>query len=316
MAEKVNADNFVRAETDMYFTTFVADGAGGQFFHRRRPPDIDHQTVVRMNRDTLYSSIVLDLDAGPATFTLPDGNGRYIALQAIDQDHYVVHVAYDAGNYTFTKEQVGTRYMAALVRIEVDAHDLADIAKVNALQDQLAVSQPGTGTFTFGDWDKESRDETRKLLLGLFNTLPNLRGCFGKKDEVEPIHHLLGTAGGWGGNPDNDAVYYTRLVDNNDGKTAYVLTIPANVPVDGFWSISVYNASGFFEKNDQGLYSLNNLTAKKAGDGTVTIHFGGDAAAENYLPIPQGWNYTVRLYRPQPAVLSGAWNFPEPELAK
>jgi hypothetical protein len=35
----------------------------------------------------------------------------------------------------------------------------------------------------------------------------------------------------------------------NDGKTIYRLTVPANVPVDGFWSISVYNAQGYFQKN-------------------------------------------------------------------
>ena len=40
----------------------------------------------------------------------------------------------------------------------------------------------------------------------------------------------------------------------------YRLTV-RDVPVDGFWSISVYNADGFFEPNERGAYSVNNITA-------------------------------------------------------
>jgi hypothetical protein len=65
------------------------------------------------------------------------------------------------------------------------------------------------------------------------------------------------------------------------------------------------------EKNPQGRYSLNNLTAKAGADGGYRIHFGGDPGAENYLPVMAGWNYTVRLYRPRKAILDGSWKFPE-----
>ena len=47
----------------------------------------------------------------------------------------------------------------------------------------------------------------------------------------------------------------------NDGKTIYKLTVK-DVPVDGFWSISVYNAKGYYEPNPQNAYTLNNITAK------------------------------------------------------
>ncbi|WP_410969061.1 DUF1214 domain-containing protein, partial [Salmonella sp. SAL4444] len=71
-----------------------------------------------------------------------------------------------------------------------------------------------------------------------------------------------------------------------------------DVPVDGFWSISLYNGKGYFEKNDQSAYSINNLTAKKDADGSVTVQFGGcDGKVGNCLPIMPGWNYIVRLYR-------------------
>lgn len=98
---------------------------------------------------------------------------------------------------------------------------------------------------------------------------------------------------------------------NNDGSTPYKLEIK-NVPVDAFWSISVYNAQGYFEPNKLNSYTLNNVTAKRNPDGSVTVRFGQcDSNATNCLPITPGWNYMVRLYRPRPEILHGTWKFPE-----
>jgi hypothetical protein len=89
------------------------------------------------------------------------------------------------------------------------------------------------------------------------------------------------------------------------------------VPVDGFWSISVYNVSGYFEKNALGAYSVNNVIATPNADGSVTVQFGDcKPSIANCLPIMLGWNYTIRLYRPRAEVLSGAWRFPSPQPAE
>lgn len=313
-ATRVNVDNFKRAESDSYFSKFVKDGGLGTFGHRREPAAIDKQDVIRMNRDTLYSAAVIDLDASPAVVTLPDAAGRFMAMQVINEDHYTVTVEYKPGTYTFTKEQVGTRYVLCLVRTFVDPNDQSDVAKVHALQDGLKISQTATGSFEVPDWDRASLDAIRTAL----NTLTAANGgldsarMFGRKDQVDPVQHLLGTAAGWGGNPLSDAYYAGLVVAKNDGRTAYRLTVK-DVPVDGFWSISVYNKDGFFEKNARGVYSVNNVTAKPNADGSVTVQFGGepDAAAPNCIPISAGWNYLVRMYRPRPEILNGTWKFPE-----
>jgi hypothetical protein len=76
------------------------------------------------------------------------------------------------------------------------------------------------------------------------------------------------------------------------------------VPVDGFWFVTVYDATGHFQKNGLNAYSLNNMTAKKDAGGC-------DGKTANCLPIMDGWNYLVRLYRPRKEVLDGTWKFPE-----
>ena len=128
---------------------------------------------------------------------------------------------------------------------------------------------------------------------------------------MDSVRHLIGTATAWGGNPEEDALYLNVTPANNDGKTIYKLTVK-DVPVEAFWSISVYNAEGYFEKNDRDAYTLNNVTSRKNADGSVTVQFGEcGARVVNCLPVMPGWNYLVRLYRPRPEILDGSWKFPE-----
>lgn len=313
VAQPVTVDNFIRAESDVYFGGLIKDSAGiGKFNHRRDPARIDDQTVIRLNRDTLYSSAVFDLDAGPVTITLPDAGKRFMSLQVINEDHYVPNVFYGAGTYTLDKETVGTRYVATAVRTLVDPIDPKDVQQVHALQDAIKVAQASPGTFEVPAWNPVSQQKVRAALLDLATTIADFKHAFGTKEQVDPVRHLIGTAAGWGGNPDKDATYLNITPENNDGKVVYKLDVK-DVPVDGFWSVSLYDAKGYYEKNEFDAYTINNLTAKKGDDGTISIQFGDcDGKIPNCLPTMPGWNYTVRLYRPHAEVLNGSWKFPEP----
>ena len=313
----VTADNFARAETDLYFGNAVKDAGGvGKMHHRREPMQIDKQVVVRPNRDTLYSASVFDLDAGPVTVTLPDAGKRFRSMQVINEDHYVVgNVEYRPGTYTFEKSKVGTRYVLIALRTLIDPNDSKDVDQVHALQDATKVSQKNAGTWEVPNWDPASQKKVRDALLALGSTIPDFKSAFGARGQVDPIRHLIGSAVGWGGNPDKEATYLNITPSKNDGQTVYKLDVK-DVSVDGFWSISLYNAEGYFQKNDANAYSVNNITGKKNADGSMTVQFGGcDGKATNCLPIMAGWNYTVRLYRPRAEILSGKWKFPEPKPA-
>jgi hypothetical protein len=310
-AVSVTVDNFVRAETDKYFAALAKQDAFGKFRHYREPMPIDRQAVVRANRDTLYSVGVFDLDAGPLTITLPEAGTRFRSIVAINEDEYVSFVAYGKGPYTFTRQQVGTRYVLIGIRTLANVRDPADMQAVHAQQDGIASQQASTGSFQVPNWDSATQKRVRDALVELGSTLPELNGAFGTPADVSPVRHLIGAAIAWGGNPDKDAVYLNVTPRRNDGATVYRLKV-AHVPVDGFWSISVYNAKGYFEPNAQAAYTINNLLAKHDADGAVTVQFGGCRdGVPDCLPVTPGWNYMVRMYRPRAEVLDGRWKFPE-----
>jgi hypothetical protein len=315
MSTAVNVDNFVRAETDRMFADLQRDAGGvNTWSHNRTPAAIDHQTVIRMNRDTLYSFAVVDVSQG-ATLTIPDAGDRYASVMVVNRDHYVNRVFHDPGEHSIGVDEFDTPWVVVAARILVDPADAGDVATVNALQDGLGLTAGSGRSFAMPDYDAQSFDRTRSAVLELANGLGaaiagSERPAFGCKDDVDPIHHLIGTAAGWGGLPPDEAIYVGAF-PGLPGDGEYSLTV-RDVPVDGFWSVSVYNAQGFFEPNDRNAYSVNNITATPNDDGSITVHFGGCADGRaNCIPITDGWNYIVRLYRPRPEVKGGKWTFPE-----
>ncbi|MET0700222.1 MAG: DUF1214 domain-containing protein [Mycobacterium sp.] len=307
----VSPDNFTRAESDLFFRNVVADGGFAGFRHHRELAPVDNQLVVRLNRDTLYSAGVFDLDAAPVTITLPDPGDRFMSMQIITEDQYVPVVSYGAGSNVLNRDDIGTRYVMVGIRTLVDPRDPADLAIVHRLQDAVTVAQDDPGTFEIPHWDTASQAQVRNALLQLAATLPDTRGMFGTKGNTDPVRRLIGSASAWGGNPEHDALYLNVNPRHNDGTTVYRLTV-GDVPVDGFWSVTVYDAQGYLTPNSRNAYSLNSTTAARNADGAAVIQFGGCTDnTVNCLPITAGWNYMVRLYRPQPQLLDGRWAFPD-----
>ncbi len=307
-ASHVSVDNFVRAETHRMFRALAAEAGGvNTWKHNRLPTPLDAQPVIRMNRDTLYSIAVVDISGG-ATIALPDAGDRYLSVMVVNEDHYINRILHDPGAHRLTVEEFETPFVALGARILADPEDADDLAAVAALQDQLRVEAASEAPFIPGDFDGASLDATRRALQELGRGLTEFSHAFGSREEVDPVRHLIGTAVGWGGLPEREARYVG--VEPGLPVAEYRLNV-RDVPVDGFWPISVYNAEGFFEPNDRDAYSVNNITAVADDDGSVTVHFGGCGDDRpNCLPIMEGWNYTVRLYRPRSEILDGSWVFP------
>ena len=310
MAILVNVDNFVQAETHRMFADIQAVAGGiGSFRHNRTPARIDEQTVIRLNRDTLYSFAIVDL-ARPARLSLPDADGRYLSAMVVNEDHFVNSVLHEPGEHTLTSDQYESRHVLVGVRILVDPNDPGDVAAVVAVQDRLAIEAGSSEAFVKPDYEVDSLNATRDALLSLARGLNNFDRTFGTRDGVDPVRHLIGTAAGWGGLPTSEATYVG--VDPKVPPGDYELVFK-DVPVDAFWSVSVYNGRGFFEPNAKDLYSVNSVTGDRNDDGSTTVRFVASADREvppNAIVTPEGWNYLIRLYRPRAAIVDGSWSPP------
>lgn len=311
MSTVVDVDNFTRVETDtMIMKMLPIIGGLGIFHHDRALAPLDEQPVIRQNRDTLYSVAIAALGAGATTLVVPDSGQRYLSVMVINQDHYINRVIHDAGTYELNRSEFGTDYVVIAARILFDPDDAQDLAQVHRLQDGLTLGAGPQREFEYPDYDRGSYQQVREALLVLGRTMNGFTRTFGSAEEVDPVHHLIGTAAGWGGLPDAEAAYINIEPGLPVGR--YSMNF-RDVPADAFWSLSVYNGDGYFEPGPSGVTNVNSVFAVPDEDGSTTIHLGEhDASVPNAIPLPEGWNILVRLYRPRVADLA-AWTVPEIE---
>lgn len=304
---EVNVLNYVEAKTTIHFDAVIARAGGvNRWGHVREPIPLDQQRSRRMNRDTLYSSVVIDISQG-AIFSMPDAGDRYMSATVINEDHYINKIFHGAGSFSLNVEDFDTPHVLLTVRILANSEDPNDIAIANQLQDALTIESASAKPYVHPDYDMDSLNTTAAPLIELAAGLPNVLETFGKKEDVNKIRHLLATAYGWGGLPEYEAFYVNVQPKLPVG--SYSLTVK-DVPVDGFWSLSVYNQEGYFQENIHDAYSVNNLTATPNENGSFTVYFGGDPSNNNYLPITEGWNYVMRLYQPKSQAIDGDWVLP------
>lgn len=286
-------------------------GGLNQFYSFKEPTPINNQPVIRMNRDTLYMTGVFDVSAG-VKITIPDMEDRYVSLMTVNEQGYTTFVKTGAGQYELNSENVGSDYAAFIVRILVNASSKKDISQVQNLQKLISdnVKANAKTLYQPAKYDSESYKKLYDKMLEKGRTLPSLKGAFGRPDEVNPAVFPIGTIMGWGALPDKNAFYGN--VDPKLPVDTYQINVK-DVPVNAFWSISLYDADGYFKENKLGKYNVNSVMGRPNLDGSYTIHFGGcEDNRVNCLPIMEGWNYIVRMYQPSQDIIDGTWMFPKP----
>jgi len=306
---KVDIDNFVRAETSFQFDrVLAASGDVNRWYHVRGPVPIDRQNVIRMQRDTLYSSVVVDVSRG-ATLSLPDTEGRYRSVAVINEDHYTNDLLHEAGTYELTVDRSDTPYAYLIMRILADPNNPEDLETVHQLQDSTLLEAESAAPYSHPDYDEDSYKQLYANILALGEAKPDAIGSFGPKDKVNPVRHLIDTALGWGGLPEHEAHYMGDSGPRPVGR--YSLSL-RDAPADAFWSLSIYNRNGFFEKNPAESYNMNSVVAEPNPDGSFTLNLAPEKGElTNYLYVMDGWNYVFRLYHPRPEVFDGTWHLPE-----
>ena len=304
----VTPDNFIRAESDRYFyATMMLAGGVNKFNFGREMLPLDEQTVVRMNRDTLYGGAVIDTKGG-ATITFPDiPDGRYASILIIDNDHYASEIMYQPGVYPVPDR---TRYVLAAVRIHVEnPFDPEELAAVRKIQDQFVINASSAEPFPAPTWDTASLNSLRAQYESefiKFDVYPD--DWMGPPGAANEQTRHLAAAGAWGLFPNRDAMYINYRGDYPPGKCYQgTYAVPAN---DAFWSITVYGADGFMRSDNA---TLNQYNAKMNEDGTFTARFGSQedcGSLPNRMDISEGWNFLMRIYKPGEAVLRGDYTLP------
>ena len=130
---------------------------------------------------------------------------------------------------------------------------------------------------------------------------------------------------GLGANLPQDAIYSRARVDGEgqplDGANRYVIHFAKGEipPVNGFWSVSMYNDKQFFVENAINRYSISTRDKVKLNrDGSLTIYVQHDSPGldkeSNWLPAPSdSFNLILRMYWPKQAVINGSWRAPAVE---
>ncbi|GAA4835889.1 DUF1254 domain-containing protein [Algivirga pacifica] len=313
-AKEVTAENFIRAETDNMFAQMIGNAGGtNQFFHFRTPTPLDKQTVIRMNRDVLYSGGVFDAREG-LEITFPEmPDDRYASIYILDNDHYVEEIIYEPGDYTVESK---TDFVYIIVRIQVyNADDTEEIKMVNDLQDQFIVKSVSNQEFPDFSWDKSSLDSLRAVYNAESAQYESWEGMQGKRGEVNEETRHIAAAAAWGLLPEEAATYLNYKPKDTKENVCYTATyeVPDNT---GFWSITVYGDDGYIKTEN---CLLNGSNVKLNKDSTFTVHFGSEETCgdvPNRLDAPEGWNFLFRVYRPGNSVLDGTFKLPEVEAKK
>jgi hypothetical protein len=303
----VTPETYIRAETDRSFHNIQSlSGEINRFQHFRTPTPLDEQTVVRMNRDTLYSAAIVDTSMG-ATVTLPEASdGRFISALIVDNDHYAPAVFYEPGVHAIPGD---TRHALVAIRIQVfDPEDAKEVALVNALQDQVVIEAGASAPLPPFQWDMASLQALTRQYEEESASYPSWKGMMGPRGTVDESIRHIAAAAAWGLNPEKDATYL-NYAGQHDPEKCYTATyaVPEN---DAFWSITIYGDDGYM-KSENGILNSTNVDLNE--DGTFTAFFGsqslcGDVA--NRLDVTPGWNFLMRIYRPGPSVLDGTYVLP------
>lgn len=302
-------------EVDLTFTRIVNEVGPNSFRHDRSLIPLDEQPAVTMNRDTVYSFGIFNAPKG-TTITLPvSKDDRYQSAMILQSDHYIDQVFYGPGTFEIVAQ---TEFVGIAIRTQVDATDPEDVAYVNSLQDQIVVKLPdgvSPKDYTPRAWDSASLDALRTRYQTEAAALPNLNATSGARGAIDPHLQRLGVSVALGLLPPEHAVYIYRDFKLK-GDQCYTATYTKpGIRERGFFSLTMYGSDKYIHDEKS---TLNNRVISYNPDGTFTMCYGPESACgpvANRLNTPgDNWYLGIRIYRPEQAVIDGAYQVPVPVL--
>lgn len=292
----VTEENFAQAYTDKRLATIIDKAGGLNTFLKMPVPSSDptQQFVVRMNRDTAYSTSVFDLSSRDVYITIPETE-RYVTIQIVDQNHETQRMIYGPGRYLITAK---TQFAFVIVRtLDPD------------LRDNIGVEAPEPAPYVVQDWDAASFAEIEERGNKDFSNGYHQASAYSNTESGQtPYMNYVGAAGGWGGAMVQDNVYQTSTYFDVDGcyETTFV-----DPEATYFWSATVYNGDGYMFNDAANISS--EMDPEQNEDGTYTLRFGCDGEPNN-IPVAEGndtgrFNVLMRHYGPSQMVSDGEYGY-------
>jgi len=308
---EVNKGNFISAESDKYFFEQQAKSGINHFTHDRILLTMETQTVVRQNRDTLYSKSIWDTQGG-VTFELPVLDS-YQTLQVIDENHRTVAVLYaeqGKNKVTVTPDMLTSgKHVWVIARTQVQSNNPAHIAEGNRKQDMIKGTANSSERYVPKGFDQKEREQVRIALeanvmqLDFTKAMGAPEGKAIKPEQnvqprkVEQFHALGMTSMGFGGLPSEHAFYKVLIAEDRSG-VCQTMTFDAP-PLDeqGFFSITTYGEDAYVHREK---FALSNREGelKPNQDGSYTVNFNCGDSAVNNIDVEAGWTGILRMYKP------------------
>ncbi|WP_394245308.1 DUF1254 domain-containing protein [Vibrio astriarenae] len=294
----VNWDNYHQAESDWNFLGLQEKVGVNQWLHANAVSK-EEQTVIRSNRDVVYSTMVVDVSEG-ATFHVPAENNDYFQIiHIMDENHLVHEVVRRGETLTLSADDLTTGthvHVLARTRIAESLEDTKRRQNLLSIEAKSAKAYQGKGF---------NPDDVVSYRLKLINNVmqhgapvEGLKGFGATLDDVEDHHFKYVTAFGYAGLPADTAQYLERVP--GQGRTScQEWTIPTpNLDVEGrggYYSLTTYAANGWIDSEQ---FYVSGEGMRDNGDGTVSMLFNCGTGQAYDFEVSKGWAGVLRLYEP------------------
>ncbi len=304
---EITKENFIHADsTRAYFKELDKAGKVNVIRPERELITADTQDVIRMNRDTLYTRIILDVKGGASITTKPyDG---YQNINVLDINHSQITSLNGPGTLKVDESMLTEGQHAYVIVRTGLLRKLPEkemYAKAHAAQDNISIAFKSSEPFKPSvKYDFNTLDKVKYKILSDFALHPKpnvVKNGFGSMKERDPEAARTVVAVGWGGLSGKDAVYSSFT--GNKERCSYTMEKPdLNYEERGFFSFTIYNFDGYIATIN---YAINSDAMEVNEDGAYTINFlaSGEPVKEgekNVVRTPRGklWTGVLRNYYP------------------
>jgi len=304
----VTNENFINADSARAYIKELSQTGGKVNVIRpvRELTNTDNQDVIRMNSDTLYTRIILDVKGGATITTKPYEGFQNILV--LDPNHSEIKTLMGAGTVKVNESMLTEgHHVYVIIRTGL----LRDLSKkemfsaAHKAQDNISITYKSSEPFVPAvKYDFATLDTIKYKILEDFATHPKkdvVKKGFGTVKSRDPELARVVIAIGWGGLSGTNAVY-SAFSGKGERQSVTVEKPNLNYAKKGFFSFTIYNADGYIATMN---YAINSDDMIPNKDGSYTINFlaSGEPVngLKNVVRTPRGkmWTGVFRAYYPK-----------------